>query len=55
MPYLFEYTAMKHGGHFIGSEGVSIQGKLVEGELSLGDSICFITESGDSIAMDLRY
>ena len=48
MPYLFEYTEMKYGGHFIDSEeGVSIQGKLVDGELCLGDSIYLRTESGD--------
>ena len=48
MPYLFKYNYMKHGGHFIDSEeGISIQGKLIDGELCLGDPIWLRTESGD--------
>ena len=46
MSFLFEYTHIKLGGHFIGSEGISVQGSLVEGELSISDSIYLSTKSG---------
>jgi len=49
MSFLFEYTHIKSGGHFIGSEGISVRGSLVEGGLSISDSIYLNTKSGELI------
>lgn len=49
MSFLFEYTHIKSGGHFIGSEGISVQGSLVKGELCISDSIYLNTKSGELI------